>query len=149
RAQQKDKVEGSVVEEDFLTRVVKATRGEMVGRVLLRSWVAGFGLQLLFRFLKPGRRSWALLLAVLALTVALRDSALLSAHVWAARTVREAVVLPKAMEVREFPKEGAKASFQIHEGLKVRVLEEAGRYVRIRLPNGLEGWTEREGVTEI
>jgi hypothetical protein len=33
--------------------------------------------------------------------------------------------------------------------LKVRVMEETGRYVRIRLPNGLEGWAEREGVSEI
>jgi tetratricopeptide (TPR) repeat protein len=149
RAQQKDKVEGTVVEEDFLTRVVKATPGERVGYVFLGSWVAGFGLLLLFRFLTPGRRSWAVVLAVLALIVALPTGALLGAHMWVASTVREAVVLPKVMEVREFPKEGAKSPFQIHEGLKVRVLEEAGRYVRIRLPNGLEGWAEREGVAEI
>ena len=28
-------------------------------------------------------------------------------------------------------------------------INRTGRYVRIRLPNGLEGWTEREGVVEI
>ena len=50
---------------------------------------------------------------------------------------------------REFPKGDAKVLFDVHEGLKIRLLEDAGRYVRIRLPNGLEGWTEREGVAEI
>jgi len=149
RAQQKDKVEGAAVEEDFLTRLVKATPGAIVGGVFLGSWTAGFGLLLLFRFLRPGRRSWAAVLAGLALTVAVPSGALLAAHVWVARTVREAVVLSKVMDVREFPKEGAKTPFQIHEGLKIRLLEEAGRYVRIRLPNGLEGWTEREGVAEL
>lgn len=149
RAQQKDRVEGSAVEEDFLPRVVEATPEALVGGLFLGSWVAGFGLLLLFRFLPHGRRAWAAVLAALALTVAVPSGALLAAHVWVARTVREAVVLLKVMEVREFPKESAKASFQIHEGLKVRLLEEAGRYVRIRLPNGLEGWTEREGIAEI
>lgn len=149
RAQQKDKVEGAVVEEDFVTRLVKATPGGMVAGVFLGSWVAGFGLLLLFRFLKPGRRSWAAVLAALALLVALPSGALLAAHVWVARTVHEAVVLSKTLVAREFPKGDAKALFEVHEGLKIRLLEEAGRYVRIRLPNGLEGWTEREGVAEI
>jgi len=33
--------------------------------------------------------------------------------------------------------------------LKVRIMEESGKFVRIRLPNNLEGWTEREGVVEL
>lgn len=149
RAQQKDKVEGSALEEDFPTRVARATPGALVAGLFLGAWGAAFGLLLLFRFLPPGRRAWAVVLAALAFTLALPSGAVLAAHVWVARTVREAVVLPKVLEVREFPKESAKASFQIHEGLKIRLLEEAGRYVRIRLPNGLEGWTEREGVEEL
>ena len=149
RAQQKDKVEGAAVEEDFLTRLVRATPGELVGAVFLGSWVLGFGLLLLFRFLKPGRRTWAVVLAALVLLVALPSGALLAAHVWVERTVHEAVVLSPTMVAREFPKGDAKALFEVHAGLKVRVLEDTGRYVRIRLPNGLEGWTEREGVAEI
>ncbi len=149
RARQVDKVVGAAVEEDFLTRVVRATSGQVVGWVFLGTWVAGFGLLLLFRFLTPGRRTWAAVLAGLALTVAVPTGALLAAHVWVHRTVHEAVVLAPTLVAREFPKEEAKALFEVHAGLKVRLLEETGRYVRIRLPNGLEGWAEREGVAEI
>ena len=103
----------------------------------------------LFRFLKPGRRAWVAVLAAFSLIVAVPTGALLAAHVWVERTLHEAVVLSPTMVAREFPKGDAKALFEVHAGLKVRVLEDTGRYVRIRLPNGLEGWTEREGVAEI
>ncbi len=53
------------------------------------------------------------------------------------------------LRAREFPREEAKVSFEVHPGQLVRVMEETGHYVRIRLPNGLEGWTEREGIAEI
>ncbi|MFL5346893.1 MAG: SH3 domain-containing protein [Hyalangium sp.] len=149
RAQQKDKVEGAAVEEDFVTRLVRATPGVAVAGVFLASWAAGFLLLLLFRFLKPGHRTWVGVLAAFSLIVALPTGALLAAHVWVERTVHEAVVLSKTMVAREFPKGDAKALFEVHAGLKVRLLEDTGRYVRIRLPNGLEGWTEREGVAEI
>jgi tetratricopeptide (TPR) repeat protein len=149
RAQQKDKVEGAAVEEDFLTRLVRATSGELIGSVFLGAWVTGFLLLLLFRFLKPGGRTWVAVLAAAALLVALPTGGLLAAHVWVGRTVHEAVVLSKTLAAREFPKADAKSLFEVHAGLKVRLLEDSGRYVRIRLPNGLEGWTEREGVAEI
>ncbi len=137
------------MEEDFVTRLVKATPGAAVGAVFLASWAAGFLLLLLFRFLMPGRRTWVAVLAAVSLIMALPSGALLAAHVWVERTVHEAVVLSPMMVAREFPKGDAKALFEVHAGLKVRVLEDTGRYVRIRLPNGLEGWTEREGVAEI
>lgn len=149
RAQQKDKVEGAAVEEDFVTRLVRATPGAAVAGGFLASWAAGFLLLLLFRFLKPGSRTWVGVLAAFSLIVALPSGALLAAHVWVERTVHEAVVLSPTMVAREFPKGDAKALFEVHAGLKVRVLEDTGHYVRIRLPNGLEGWTEREGVAEI
>jgi tetratricopeptide (TPR) repeat protein len=149
RAQQKDKVEGAAVEEDFLTRLVRATPGDIVGWAFLGSWVLAFGLLLLFRFLTPGRRTWTVVLAALALLAAVPSGGLLAAHAWVERTLHEAVVLSPTMVAREFPKGDAKSLFEVHAGLKVRVLDETGRYVRIRLPNGLEGWTEREGVAEI
>jgi hypothetical protein len=149
RARQVDKVEGATLEEEFLTRVVRATPGALAGWVFLGTWVAGLGLLVLFRFLTPGRRTWAAVLAGLSLTVALPAGALLGAHVWVHQTVHEAVVLAPTLVAREFPRGEAKVLFEIHSGLKVRLLEETGRYVRIRLPNGLEGWAEREGMAEI
>ncbi|HEX8821697.1 MAG TPA: SH3 domain-containing protein [Archangium sp.] len=149
RAQQLDKVVGNAPEEPFQQRVVAATSGNLAAWAFLGTWLAGFAFLLLFRLLRPGRRTWAAVVGGLLLLASLPSGALLAAHVWVHETLREAVVVAPTLRAREFPKEEAKVSFEVHPGLKVRVMEETGRYVRIRLPNGLEGWAEREGVAEI
>jgi hypothetical protein len=149
RARQLDKVVGNAPEEPFVQRVVGATNGNLVAWLFLGTWLAGFLFLLLFRFLRPGRRAWAMVVGSLLLLASLPSGALLAAHVWVSESVREAVVVASTLRAREFPRDEAKVSFEVHPGLKVRLMEETGRYVRIRLPNGLEGWAEREGVAEI
>jgi hypothetical protein len=149
RAKQLDKVVGNAPEEPFQHRVVAATSGNLVAWLFLGTWVAGFAFLLLFRVLRPGRRAWAAVVGILLLVASMPSGALLALHVWVHETLHEAVVVAPTLRAREFPKEEAKVSFEVHPGLKVRVMEETGRYVRIRLPNGLEGWAERDGVAEI
>jgi hypothetical protein len=149
RARQLDKVVGAAPEESFHERVVTATSGNLVAWLFLGTWLGGFAFLFLFRVLRPGSRVWAAVVAGLLLTASLPSGALLAAHVWVHETRHDAVVIAPTLRAREFPKEEAKVAFEVHPGLKVRVMEETGRYVRIRLPNGLEGWAEREGVAEI
>ncbi|MET0400992.1 MAG: SH3 domain-containing protein [Cystobacter sp.] len=149
RARQLDKVVGAAPEEPFLQRIVSATSGNGVAWAFLVSWGVGFALLILFRLLRPGRRAWAAVMGGLFLVLSLPAGALLAAHVWVQETLHEAIVLSPTLRAREFPREEAKVSFEVHPGLKVRVMEDTGRYVRIRLPNGLEGWAERDGVAEI
>lgn len=149
RAKQVDKVVGPAAEEPFLTRVVEATDGRMAGWGFLGAWVLGFGMLLLFRFLTPGRRAWAGVLAALGLIAAVPTGALVAAHVYVRQSEHEAVVLSPTVMAREFPRDDAKTLFEVHAGLKVRLLEDTGHFVRIRLPNGLEGWAARDGVAEI
>ena len=149
RTKQLDQVVGAAAEEPFLQRVVAATSEPWVSWTFLSTWAAGFGLLLLFRFLRPGKRAWAAVAAGLSLAVALAAGSLVAVHWYVASTVTEGVVLAKELKAREFPKESGKVSFEVHAGLKVRVLEGSGKFVRIRLPNGLEGWTEREGVADL
>ncbi|WP_257460770.1 tetratricopeptide repeat protein [Archangium lipolyticum] len=149
RAQQLDKVVGNAPEEPFVQRVVGATSGNLVAWAFLGTWLVGFAFLLLFRFLRPGRRTWAAVVGAVFLVASLPSGALLAAHVWVHETLHEAVVVAPTLRAREFPRDEAKVSFEVHPGLKVRVMEETGRYVRIRLPNGLEGWAERDGVAEI
>ena len=61
---------------------------------------------------RPGRRSWAAVLAALALLVALPSGGLLAAHAWVDRTVHEAVVLSPTLVAREFPKGDAKVALR-------------------------------------
>jgi hypothetical protein len=149
RARQVDKVVGATAEEEFLPRVAAATDGNVVAWTFLGTWVAAFALVLLWRALRPGRRTAVGILSALLFAVAVPSGLLLATHAWVEETVHEAVVLAPTLVARELPQPGARSIFEVHAGLKVRLLEETGRFVRIRLPNGLEGWAEREGVAEI
>ncbi|NMO22429.1 SH3 domain-containing protein [Pyxidicoccus fallax] len=149
RARQVDKVVGASAEEEFLPRVAAATDGNVVAWTFLGTWVAAFVMVMLWRVLRPGRRTLVGILATLLFAVAIPSGLLLATHAWVEETVHEAVVLSPTLVARELPQPGARSIFEVHAGLKVRLLEETGRFVRIRLPNGLEGWAEREGVAEI
>jgi hypothetical protein len=149
RAKQLDQVVGAAAEEPFLQRVAAATSEALVSWTFVISWVAAFGLLLLFRVMLPGKRVWVVVTGLATLLVALGSGALVAVHWTVATTVTEGVVLAAQLKAREFPKESGKVSFEVHPGLKVRVLEASGKFVRIRLPNGLEGWTEREGVADL
>ena len=146
RGRQLDKVVGALAEEPFVQRVVRATDAAAVAGVLLVALWAALVLWLVRRRLGATGRLVTALASALLLTAALPAAALLGAHVWAEGAVREAVVLAPALSARELPQPAARVAFEVHAGLKVRLLAEAGRYVRLRLPNGLEGWAEREGV---
>lgn len=50
------------------------------------------------------------------------------------------VVLPDSVEVREGADPGARTSFALHAGARVRVVDTDQDWVRVRLGNGLEGW---------
>jgi tetratricopeptide (TPR) repeat protein len=56
------------------------------------------------------------------------------------------VVLPEALAVKEGADVNYKTGFQIHAGLKVRLLERDQDWLRIRLANGLEGWVRARDV---
>ena len=51
--------------------------------------------------------------------------------------------------VREGPGEAFKPAFEIHEGLKVRVVGSDDGHLRVRLANGAEGWVSGRDVVEI
>ena len=56
------------------------------------------------------------------------------------------VVLPDALAVKEGADVNYKTGFQIHAGLRVRLLERDQDWLRIRLANGLEGWVRAKDV---
>lgn len=149
RARQLDKVVGERAEEPFLERLARATPERFTSGLFLASWLLGFGLIVLARLLAPGRRALVAVLASLSFTLAAGSGALVAAHAYVTRTVAEGVVVAEELQAREAPQQAARISFEVHAGLKVRLVESSGRFVRIRLPNGLEGWAEKEGVAEI
>jgi SH3-like domain-containing protein len=56
------------------------------------------------------------------------------------------VVLPDAVAVKEGADVNYRTSFDLHAGLRVRLLERDQDWLRIRLANGLEGWVRERDV---
>jgi len=56
------------------------------------------------------------------------------------------VVLPDALAVKEGADVNYKTGFQLHAGLRVRLLERDQDWLRIRLANGLEGWVRAHDI---
>lgn len=73
----------------------------------------------------------------------------LAAQVHYTEGVRRAVVLSERVEVREGPGDVFKSAFEVHAGLKVRLLDTEGKFSRIRLANGLSGWAPSDALGEI
>ncbi|MFN0062143.1 MAG: SH3 domain-containing protein [Myxococcaceae bacterium] len=140
-----DQVEGADNDEPFLERLAASTPREVTAWSFLGLWALLWILVGLRRFgrLRQGGMGVTLLSICGALFVA--SAVALGAHVLQA-SVGEAVVLADAASVRELPAETAKVTFEVHGGLKVRILETTGGFSRIRLPNGLEGWVLTAGL---
>jgi tetratricopeptide (TPR) repeat protein len=56
------------------------------------------------------------------------------------------VVLPDSLAVKEGADVNYKTGFQVHAGLRVRLLEHDQDWLRIRLANGLEGWVRARDI---
>jgi hypothetical protein len=148
RSKQLDQVVGAG-DDGLLPRLALSASDEGWGLTFLVMWVAGFGLLLLRRLVPPLRSTPSAVAAAVILAAAVPIGVIYGAHAYAQATVHPAVVVAKSLAAHDAPQASAKVSFEVHSGLRVRVMEEAAGFVRIRLPNGLEGWADREGVTEI
>lgn len=149
RQRQVDQVVGEEGAVPFTQRLAEATDERIVGIIFLSVWWFGFLLLWISWRREPGSRVVLGLVSALFLLIGSALGATLAVHHWVNETVVEGVVMPDAAMVREYPGETARVSFEVHAGLKVRIMETSGRYVRVRLPNALEGWTEKEGLVSL
>jgi hypothetical protein len=63
--------------------------------------------------------------------------------------VQEAIVLEDTVPVREGPRGVAVKTFEVHAGLRVEVAAREDSWLKIRLPNGLEGWVPSVALGEL
>jgi tetratricopeptide (TPR) repeat protein len=88
--------------------------------------------------------AWGAVAAIFGLAAAL-SGALLAGRV-ALDRVPFAIVLPDEVQVKEGADPNYKTTFDVHAGLRVRLLDRDQDWVRIRLANGLEGWVRDRDV---
>lgn len=149
RQRQVDQVVGEEASVPFTQRLAAAMDERLVAGAFLVVWWLGFAALWLTWRRAPGARLLPGLVAggLLLVGATLGGALGIAAHV--RENVIEAIVMPDAAKVREFPGDTAKVAFEVHAGLKVRIMETSGRFVRVRLPNALEGWTEKEGLVPL
>ncbi len=62
---------------------------------------------------------------------------------------RSAIVLAKSIELKNGPDAQSSAVINIHEGLKVELLDQIGDWYKVKLRNGDEGWLPMSSLEEI
>ena len=64
-------------------------------------------------------------------------------------TDRPAIVFAEVTEVKSEPQKASPATFVVHEGTKVFVKEILGKWKKIELTDGTEGWIESGAIREV
>ncbi len=121
---------------------------EPVGFLFLGAWLAAILALILRRFVTFARGALALVM-ILGFVVAGLAGLGLGAAAWYRENAAYAVVVSPVAPVREGPADDFKTAFEVHEGLKVKVVSSERGYRRIRLPNGVEGWVRAADVPAI
>lgn len=62
---------------------------------------------------------------------------------------REAIVFDQVLNVKSSPDENSKDIFVLHEGTKVRLEDELGAWVEIKIDNGNKGWVKPGALKSI
>jgi uncharacterized protein YgiM (DUF1202 family) len=73
-------------------------------------------------------------------------------HGYAVRAESEApqaIALADKLEVRDGPGSHRKALFTVQGGSRVRIVDRGAGWLRIRLPDGLEGWAPQGSLGEL
>jgi tetratricopeptide (TPR) repeat protein len=142
------------VETFFLLRWWRALGSALSATVwsifgLILAWISAASLVLWLisseRRLKIRGFSVGLALAPLA--------ALLLGLGWQQMTVetaqRHAIIIAKEIKLRTSPDENAPELRNLHEGIKIEILEKNNLFIKIRLPNAEEGWIDGRGLSAI
>lgn len=149
RSKQLDKVIGAQAEDSVAVNVAEQTSTRAVGFTFLAFWILAFAALIGLRFRPRGRRQGLALLSAAGFLLATASGALLAFQAYVAQDQVRAVILDKTLPAHELPSDAAKVTFEVHAGLEVRLGPQVDGFVRIHLPNGLEGWAPQTGLERI
>jgi tetratricopeptide (TPR) repeat protein len=98
---------------------------------------------------KPGVKKITVSAAIFSIAFALLSLAFYYGNRSITIKKQAAVILSPAETGMSSPGTGGKELFVIHEGTKVKIEEEAGEWIRIRLPDGNVGWITSGSIGKI
>jgi hypothetical protein len=128
-------------------RLVKVFSDATITAVFLVFWILLFSALMALYFVRRPLLRLTLITAavILGLGSAVFGSLLVGREIHD-RTSRFAIVLPDQVEVREAPQASANRAFVLHAGHRVLTGASERAWVKILLPNGMEGWLERKDL---
>jgi len=142
----KDELKGAA-QEGWWPRLLNVFSAGTWAVIFLVLWWLTFGILLALRYINPGPVRAGLIAGnsfIAALTLICGLMILGKLH--RDHRVTQGIVLPAQMAVHEGPAASTKTTFKLHAGFKVRLQSRADGWVRIRLPNGLEGWVPHHQI---
>jgi tetratricopeptide (TPR) repeat protein len=132
----------------FGERLTRALPLQLPSLLLLVGVFAAVALWLTRRLVMLHSTAWWISFAASAVVATVGLSLVLTQrHVLRAQT--EVVVQAEKSQVADSWTGTGRVLFEVHAGLKVRVLERRDNALRIRLPNALEGWIQSSDVEQI
>lgn len=141
-----DKIEGAD-RDPLWMRATSAFTVTTLTWTFLGLYVGLFALFIVLRFTPSGLlRAGLVAVTPFVLVATIAAGLLLGGRIYLAERVRQGVVLPDAVAVKEGPDPNYKTAFDVHAGLKVRLADRDQDWVKIRLANGLEGWVREKDV---
>lgn len=139
-----DKIEGAEREPTWI-RLVTLLPTSAATWLFVIVYCAAFALLFVRRRAAEDARAPLSAAAALAFGAAALAGVLLLGHVVLDR-IPFGIILPDVVSVKEGADLNYRTSFELHAGLKVRLLEQDGEWMRVRLANGLEGWVREQDV---
>lgn len=116
----------------------------------LLCWILFFlSLALFFMLKAPGLLRTLRWVAVVSGVLLVPSTAVLLAQVVASRSHDEAILMEKVITAKTSPDEQSVDAFVVHEGLKVKVGDSVGDWVKITLADGKVGWIRADQCERI
>ena len=142
--------EGSAVGEPMWHELIRSLKLGWLTWMFLSFYILAFAVLIGRRLARADSlRRLLFWINVPVITLALIFGLLLSSRIYIQEKVHHGVVVSTTAPLREGPERTAKELMQVHEGLKVRLLNEVGDYLRVRLANGVEGFVKTSQVGRI
>ncbi len=138
-------LEGSE-EDPPIERIAMAASPTLLAAGFAAAWTLAFAGLLARRALGGVARATVGAGAATLALAALALGAWLGARAWVDATVVRGIVLPDHAEAAEGPDPSYRRTFALHAGLRVRVVERDGDFVKVRAESGLEGWLPQSDV---
>ncbi len=108
-------------------------------------WVAGLSL-VGYRIFTDVRTDWTRRTATLLIVFGMGAGLAAVATSWSQAAQLEGVVVAERVDLLEEPNQASRITVALHEGLVIDVLESGDRWMKVRLPNGVSGFVEKDAV---